>query len=328
MRNTLKRLLRERGGQVLLVAAFALVVVMGVAALTIDVGQMFCAHARLQNAADAAALAAGQKMVLQRNDGSSEESARSAAAAEGQAFVVANWQAAGWQVAFGILQNGQFVAQDDNTPAAAVQVSTYRNDSSPGGPLAMFFAPVFGLDTVEVSATAVCEIAEGISTVRGDISPFTVSEEGLAGLGEIMTIYPNDQYAPGNFGLLNLDGGNFGTNRVANWIRYGYEGEISIVPDTGYIHIGGAPGLRASLQDDVETRVGDTMLLLLHDQVTGQGANTQYRIVEFSAVTFLAVDFHGQDKYITARVERLVQVPNSEHHDSFSDNLAKVQLVR
>ncbi len=322
---------KDRVGQVVIVAAFALVVLVCVAALTVDVGYMFCAKARLQNAADAAALAAAQELAGALNTGATEEEARSAAAAEGQTFVVANWQAAGWQVAFGTLESGQFVPQDLDTPATAVLVTTRRDASSPGGPLAMFFAPVLGLDAVDVDAAAVCQIARGISTVRGNLAPFTVAETQLGGLtgGDLLNIYPetaHTKYTPGNFGLVDLNGGSLGTPETADWIRYGYDGEVTVDPVDG-LWIGGEPGLRAGLEDDILSRVGETMLIMVHDEVVNQGSVTEYHITQFAAVTIVAADLSGSDKYVTARFERLIPIADAEHGGGLNDNLCKIQLV-
>lgn len=42
----------------------------------------------------------------------------------------------------------------------------------------------------------------------------------------------------------------------------------------------GNPGLKASLEDSIQSRVGDVVAIPLHDKVTGSGSGTTYRITQ------------------------------------------------
>lgn len=61
MRKTI-RIIKNEDGQVLLLVALMMVVLIGLVALTIDFGQVYVTKAKLQNAADAASLAGVQKL--------------------------------------------------------------------------------------------------------------------------------------------------------------------------------------------------------------------------------------------------------------------------
>ena len=62
--GALRRRLRHEGGQVLPLTALMMVVLIGFAALVVDVGRVYLAQRQLQNAVDASALSAAQNMPL------------------------------------------------------------------------------------------------------------------------------------------------------------------------------------------------------------------------------------------------------------------------
>ncbi len=57
--------------------------------------------------------------------------------------------------------------------------------------------------------------------------------------------------------------------------------------------IGGTPGLRASLETPIATHVGEVIAYLIHDQVTGNGANTSYRITGIRFGRLMDVELNG-----------------------------------
>ena len=321
---------QARNGQVLIVAAVGLVVLGVVAALAVDVGYLYCARARLQNAADAATLAAAEKLVEERNAGAAESAARSAAATEAQAIVAANWAQAGWQVAFGTFEGGTFVQQGEGTAATAVRVVAHRKSDAPGGALSLFFAPLAGIQTVEVSAPAVSRFSTDVGTIRNsmDLVPFAVYKDDVVAPGQVMTVYDHGQVAPGNFGLLNFDGGSLGTPELWDWILNGYRGEVTIDPATGCTWFTGECGFRAAIKSAVQERMGDLVIVCVYDQVTGQGSNANFRIIRFLAVTLTECKLTGKDPYIKARVEQMVNVPDGESGGPPNGNLCVIKLVQ
>ena len=98
-----------RSGQVLVLAAAAVIMIVLMGALAVDVGHIMCTRARLQNAADASCVAGTLELVAQINDSASEAEARAAAEAEAQSIVTSNWWAARCDVRFGTYQDEQFV---------------------------------------------------------------------------------------------------------------------------------------------------------------------------------------------------------------------------
>lgn len=297
----------------------------------VDVGLIYFSRARLQNAADAAVLAATQELVEERNAGATEEAARLAAYNEAESIVAANWDEAGWEIGFGTYVNGNFVAQNNENKADAVRVTAKRDESSPGGALNLFFAPVLNLASVEIRGRGTSAIFGGIGTIRGNLFPFAVHEDDVAPPGQSMVLYPGSVKAPGNFGLLNLNGGDLGTDELQAWILNGYPGEVTIDPDTGLI-INGDTGWRAALAASVEQRMGDIVFVCVYDQVTEEGSNSEFRIVRFLAIRLMEIvgkgaGGQGAMDYINVVVQYVASVPDGETDDSIDDNLVKISLV-
>jgi len=328
----------RRRGQVLVVSIVALLVMAVVAALAVDVGRLCAVRARLQSAADAAALAAAQRLLEARFDGSDEATARAAAAAEAERIVGLNAEGARAEVAFGDYEEGQFVPRSAEAAAMAVHVVVGRDADAPAGPLRLLFGGLVGRETQAMRVEAISRAATGVGTIRGGLRPFAIPASVLEGveLGETFVfqlphgpwqeLWDGDELSPGNFGLLNLGGGALSTSELACYILHGYPGELSIDPQTGCVWIEGQCGVRASVQGEVESLVGEPVLVCVYDQVEGQGANARFRVVWFASVTILEVQLSGTDKYIRMQLDRLTPVPDCELGGPPS-NVCKVQLV-
>ncbi|MCD6416193.1 MAG: hypothetical protein J7M08_05805 [Planctomycetes bacterium] len=320
------RMYRRRGQMIVLFAGLV-VVLLGMCALAVDVGMLHATQAQLQNAADAAALAAGLEYVQERNDGSSESEARAAATSEALALGEANADAARFEVEYGTFENGEFQAGPE--AATAVKVTALRDGDAPGGEVQTLFAGTLGVASVSAQAQAVVAVFEGISTIWSGLTPLAVWEDDVAALGVTVTIYNDDQIAPGIWGLLNFNGGDNSTSELEDWILNGYNGGVSIDPDTGYLWIEGSPGLRVALKDELQDRIGETVIVCAYDQVTGEGSNAQFRITKFLSLTITEVTLTASNdlRNVSARVETMVNVADAEMGGSTSSNLVKVSLV-
>ncbi len=80
----------------------------------------------------------------------------------------------------------------------------------------------------------------------------------------------------------------------------------------------------------MESRIGDSLIILIYDTVTGNGSNCEYRIVGFLSATILEVQMTGNNKHLTCLVDEVQPV-----HDVIvggnvgsSTNLRKIQLVQ
>ena len=150
-----------------------------------------------------------------------------------------------------------------------------------------------------------------------------------------MTFYPadddgkgEDKSAPGNWGLLDLGGGGNGTPELREWILYGYDSPIVLGPE-GYVGIYGGTGFRAALQSDIQERIGDQLIMIIYDDVTGTGANTQYRCIGFLFATIISCELNGNNAHATCRIDGVSTVHDLVIGGDFeSPNIRKVQIVR
>jgi hypothetical protein len=332
---------RKRAGQVIALAPVMLVVLVLFLALTADVGQLFLWRARLQNTADASALAAMHTLVAQRLGGAGEEPARAVALSEAAEIHEANAGRARCEVEFGILnEGGSFAAAGAGTTATLVRTRAHRDSEASDGPVPLAFTALIGISGNDVHASAVAEVTANIRGVTVGLCPFAVPEWRVldAGIGGEIVFYPADgedydglgdaSVVPGCWGLLNLDGGDLGTSELIDFIVNGYPAAFEVDSEDGYIWIDGTSGFRAALQDTMEQRIGDSLIVLLYDQVIGTGSNAEFRCVGFMSMTITEVQLTGNNPHMTCTIDEtgtLYHLISGGGHPSF--NILKIQLI-
>ncbi len=206
--STLHRSLRiwdRRRAVVAVQVGVTLVVLLGMAALTVDVGQLYAARTELQRAADAAALAGASayttdemmRVRMGTGGGTALTNVKSWAAQRAEEFSVSNHTlgaptnvqaddiATGWinvNSATDPLNPGP-AGKDYN----AVHVMVRRSDGegAVNGPVPLFFSGIFGMLDTDSSASAVAVFDDRFSgfvtTVPGaKILPFTIHEDAFA----------------------------------------------------------------------------------------------------------------------------------------------------
>lgn len=186
--KTLRQILGQSRGSVLILAASAIFMIIGFAALVTDVGLLYTTRVQLTNLADAAALAGVQELPDKT------------AAAYSSASMYAGL-------------NGH---TEDVLDIQVLGVTTVAVRATRTVPL--LFARIFGLDTWDVHGESAARIAPA-SGVKG-IVPFSLIIDPTAPFvyGKKYTIKFDKFLSPGNFGLLDI-GGNLRDN-----IKYGYDG--------------------------------------------------------------------------------------------------------
>jgi Flp pilus assembly protein TadG len=216
---------RRKDGQVLVLFALFLVVMIGATAITVDFGSWLKARRDYQNIADAAVLA-GSGFLSRPLDASKQTLARRAA-----------WESLNSQLALG-LTNGQLnTLQGSNTAAANPQVfSDYRLwvSTPPGGATTRypgtftgssdrylfawverdnpsFFSRIFGQGDRNVSAWATAGVFAGqfaVITLRqnGQSGPSNATDIDLAGTNTILRVANGD--VGGNWGMKLNSGSN------------------------------------------------------------------------------------------------------------------------
>lgn len=345
----------RRRGAVAVFALVMLVVLLGFASLTIDVGTLYNARADLQNAADAAALAAASSLAedqmlevritkqLSASTVASDASKRAVSISSKLVSVGNKSVGLGAEdIVMGRIDLNSSNSAIDPTADAhlfnAITVSARRTSESANGAVDLFFASIWGKSTANVTASATAAFDDRVGGYDpgaggADLFPMTINEQvyddELAkntdayefddqidsvskvkdGIPEI-NLYPLSD-TPGNFGLLNVGLSNNGTGGVGDHILHGIPAE-DLEEETGADHldfydengdltavaIPGTPGLKASLESDIEQRVGDIVGVPVFSSVSGTGANTKYGIVGIRFVRIMAVSLKSGSKYM------------------------------
>jgi Flp pilus assembly protein TadG len=258
-------------GATAVVVALLLVPLLGFAAIAVDVGALYAERARLQTAADAAALAVARDCAL-GDCGDAQATATQ--------LVTANV--------------GQAEADE---PELGTNPSTVTVTGS--SPVEHWFAPVIGHDATDVSATAT--VAWGAPGGGTAMLPLIFSEcewqaqtgGGLPSTTVARTIlFPktsdtgctgtNGLFVPGGFGWLTTGGSTCKAQSRAG-------GNVDSEP-------GNNPS-RGCTTGDFAALQGRTVLLPIFDRYGSSGSNAWYHVKGYAAFTITGYDFAGQYKW-------------------------------
>ena len=265
----------ERGQSMVLTVVF-MVVLLGFAALVIDVGSWYRAHRSAQATADASALA-----------GAAVLPDTAAASALANQYATKNGGSSGTGGAPQIT----FTQSDYEMDTIKVKVTR----PSPG-----FFARVFGSKfmnvTVSGSATARAYNVQGI---RNGIAPITVNyKHPLLNCtrGQHPTCIPTfgtptqltledihtsgGKDAAGSFGLINLNGvggGNVGAGTLADWLLNGYQDHDLEIGK--YDSAPGANFNNSQFTSALDQQIGHELLFPVYRLLKGPGSNAMYDII-------------------------------------------------
>ena len=146
----MKRLLRDDRGGMLVLAAFAMLTMLGFGAVAIDYGFLMNLRVRLQSSADAAALAAAQ-------DIGTGENAEDTAALYASRNMNSSYHGAVLHeddAQLGNWDGGSRTFTDGGTPENAIRVTLRRSESN-GNPVGLFLARFLGFDKSDVIAAAI-----------------------------------------------------------------------------------------------------------------------------------------------------------------------------
>ncbi|WP_445442970.1 pilus assembly protein TadG-related protein [Clavibacter sp. km1a] len=262
--------LRDERGAVGVIVAVAMVALCGFAAVSIDVGALYVERAQLQNGADAAALAIAQDCA----DGSCVDTTATA-----RAFANANSGDGAANVAVPTLG------------ANFVEVTTSTRESDGTGALALTFAPVLGIDSQAVAATATARwgspltgpaalgmtFAPCVFQLDGAIQ--VISMHGDSGGVSCASTSPSGKVLPGGFGWLKDTAGDCQARVTA--------GTTATV--SGSTGVSLPPGCAALL-----TRMADEVILLpVYSDLGGTGTSAYYQISGWAAFRLLGWNFPG-----------------------------------
>ncbi|MBP7934346.1 MAG: hypothetical protein KA354_06825 [Phycisphaerae bacterium] len=118
-----------------------------------------------------------------------------------------------------------------------------------------------------------------------------------------VNLYPGSgagQLPPGNFGTVDIGSANNSTATLSRQIRYGinetdlaYHGGELKLSESGTLLLNGDTGLSAAIKDDLQSIIGKPRIIPLFTEVTGNGNNAMYTIVEFVGIRIMYVKLTG-----------------------------------
>ena len=331
------RTLKSERGSILVLVAVLLVGLLAFTALAIDIGWVMVARNELQNAADAAALAGASSLFPATGPPAWSNASSKARTNVGKNKVLGTLLTdASIDVGYYDLKTrGKSLKSPSSTPAgtdaAAVQVVIRKaadpDPANPGktiainqGPIALFFAPIVGVNTFTLSATATAAMSyPGSVNGNANVLPMVMSKCFYDQIWDPATgtpTQPGSEYTledpypgggtctSGQWSTL-LDGGNNSAAVVKGIIDNGNPNPLSIGDP---IHI--VTGTKASAYIALEGRLsanGGTLDVVL-PVVGAVTPNGTYPILGFAAVTITGANHQGKTKYVTFKVRTGVVV--------------------
>ena len=342
----LKRFAKNRPGVVTPLAAILLVFLLGMVAFSVDMGYVILSETELQSAADSAALAGcGQLMqgFVQYNlpDQSADNQASIMTTYLGNARTYAknyaSYNGAGGASSLTLndsdIEFGFTDGSNNYTPQPkykgypnTIKV-TMRRDSSANGGVSLFFAPVLGVRSQNLKATAAATLYAGqinsfsapplthILPATYDVNAWNSflatgkdadgnTSLDASGNPEIQ-VYPSVS-APGNFGQLSLDDNHVGEPNEAGWVTSGItSSDLGNLASSSLIPLSahdatkwdwvGDTGMKTSLISTMDSCVGTSFYMPLftpystspYSAGTSSGSHYFYQIVTFVGVKIM-----------------------------------------
>jgi Flp pilus assembly protein TadG len=295
------RLPSENGQATVLTAVF-FVVLLGMAALVLDVGSWYRADRSAQATADAAALAGAQSLP-------------------------SNPSGAGTLAIQYSDKNGGGVSPTNVT----VSSGEMANDTIKvmlTRPASGVFTKLFGVRTVTVGAKATARAslfdeARYVAPIGVHVlNPKLKGTTGCPcfGSGSPTTLPLGKTGAPGAFDLINLDASHGGTgpDTLADWILHGLD---AYLPLGDYYSDPGAKWNSSQVKAALAARIGTELLFPVYDALSGSGAGAKYHIVGWVGFHLTGHTAHGSSGSITGWFTEVVWDGIQAHHSTGQPNL-------
>lgn len=259
---------RERGA-ISMLAAVALVPITAVTAVGVDAGRVFVERQRVQTAAEAAALASASEWS---RTGSSCGSTP-------QSFVVSN---AGADTASscsttGTRYGGVVTVTASKGVGAVFSSIIGRSSTDVASTASVRIGPAASVTGLR--PTAMCENSPALASWRS--SGYSSTQQFTVGLsGECAGV-------PGNWGVLDFDGGSNRTTDLQLWIDQGWNGTLSVGQE-----VYGDPGIPSPALH-MDNAIGKTFTVPVYDRVRYEGANAVFRVSSFVTITVISATLNG-----------------------------------
>jgi Flp pilus assembly protein TadG len=279
------RVSRDEKGAVAVIVGLCSLMIFAFAAYAIDSGRAWTSRRHLVTASDAGALAAAQSYA-------SNQTGCPGAAADA---VSANHSGASLVACTPV--------QKSTTSGYVTVKATATLDYT--------FAAIFGQNSKVISSTTTAQW--GIPASVSGLRPFGLCIEANQQLkdwlanpvgtsGVVRVAYGKDQPtacgdAPGNWGVVDFDGGANSNSDIMQWTQNGYPGQVSV----GDVLSGDTGAISNSIDSELSflKSSGQTFALPVFDTITDPGANAQMHIVAFVIVKLVDYRLTGNqaDRY-------------------------------
>ncbi len=292
---------RDEGGAIALMVVVMTVVLIGCLAFVTDFGMAYANQRRLQNGADAAALAVGQKIAATApvsSDCSAMVSGFQTSAMRTYAEGIFDQNVATTDATLSPGTAGYRLACEKLAGASedSLVVHVAAEQKSP-----TFFGGIFGQSDLPISKDARSAVGPA-GTVVG-LRPFALCLEAvnemMADTTKSYTFsFDNADggcgYAPGNWGTIDLDGGSNSSADTKDWIANGYNGSLSIVSPLDLTGDTGAPAPGGYEIPMNQMLTNDAVVLPVYDSLTLNGSLADYRIIKFVSVKVCGWKFNNK----------------------------------
>ncbi|TWU67614.1 pilus assembly protein TadG-related protein [Crateriforma conspicua] len=227
---------------------------------------------------------------------------------------------------------GSFDVSASLADSDAVRVNLAMNQSG-NGEIPLFFGALTGRDSQALSVSSIAAFQKNISGFRQptesgttvDILPIALDLEtwqqvvdgattdnvayvngkiqsGSDGFFEC-SLYPTGTGSPGNRGTVDIGGANNSTSDLRRQILNGISPQDFI--DLGYplefdsngeLELNGDTGISAGIKAELEAIIGQTRIIPIFQNVSGNGNNAMYTIVAWEGIRILRVKLTGPMK--------------------------------
>lgn len=294
--------LRSESGQATVLTALFFVVLLGMAALVLDIGSWYRADRSAQATADAAALAGAQALP----------SSPSGAGTFAIQYASKNG---------GGVSGSNVAVSTGAMPNDTIKVTLTR-------PANGVFTKLFGLRTVTVGAKATARASlfdEARYVAPIGVHILNPKLKGTTGCpcfdsGNPTTLPLGKTGAPGAFDLINLDASHGGTGpgTLADWILHGFD---AYLPLGDYYSDPGAKWNSSQVKAALNSRIGTELLFPVYDALNGTGANAKYHIVGWVGFHLTGFTARGSSGSITGWFTEVVWDGIQAHHSTGEPNL-------
>jgi Flp pilus assembly protein TadG len=304
--------LRNERGQALVLTVLALVVLLGMAALVLDVGAWFHQKRHLQATADAAALAAAQRLPMNPSSAVT--------------YAVAYANKNGGGVTGGDVQISSSRAPDDT-----IAVKAHKTNNG-------IFSRILGVLSVDIAATAKARVDAPETALH--VAPMVVNcghtliqncnGQNTPQFKVPTTLNFDPMGAPGAFGMLNLDGqnGTVGSSDEAQWILAGFDKYLGL---GDYKSDPGAKFSSQNIRSALDARIGTVLLFPVFRKLTGQGQQAVYDIMGWIGFHLTSYTVNGNNAvlngYFTEYIAQGIQSSSGGHGSPLSFGVRTVQLI-